>query len=418
MKFNEATKPGGCAVNSDGVYGIWRAGTCTLSQFIDSFTNFNPDEVPGDDWTPVGPVVDLSDVPEHNTLVALTYMDDEFFACYLKEDIEGKALQVTKPCEECEESDLERDEQRREIELLVQKCDAKEERIQELEAENHKMLELVSTLRDSFDKGLKMAATGDTKELQDELARTKHQRDGWKNNQASAMRKLRKAEAELAKLENYSKGQRERIEWLEKRCGELEAELAEAEKKIEFSERYRQEFKKIAEYPEDLNPPWGDLCVIIDGMLREVREELAEARKAPVLGEPLTREEFEGLSPEAPILYKTSQGQVCQDSKCYVCFDLDRRWLDPRPMPTLPEPEEVPEVPKWLGVVWHQNRCKAGFVYVNDTDSMFVATPTGFVRWNVDNLEIYRGPVKHPDGTIAPIEPSPELVEAVEGENE
>ena len=322
MKFSEATKPGGCAVNSDGVYGIWRAGTCTLSQFIDSFTNFNPDEVPGDDWTPVGPVVDLSDVPVMEARVSLLSGISnayEYKRVYEADRIEGKAL-VTKPCSESERFALAR-----------------------------------QTYNECLD-------------YVDEVFQTTSERECILPDFCSL-----------------------------------------GENKFVAVKRLALEYVKQAE------------------RIKELEAELAEARKAPVLdlskalkaGDRLTKGHYLVERDGELHVYSERHGTTIGEANQAVYHP------DPRPMPTLPEPEEVLEVPRWLNLqhclgVVEDSDGDLGFILkidpASDADlwgAWVRSEGTGFDQ-SVD-CAIYRGPVRHLDGTVAPIEPSPELVEAVEG---
>ena len=265
MKFSEATKLGGCAVNSDGVYGVWQQKgsrnrvelSNPMASPLRAFWYYSPDEVPGDDWQPVGPVVDLADVQRHrwssSGMKGWAHGPDR--GGWVKAvDIEGKALVVTEPCKESA---------------------AKDERIKELEDENTKlkkdMKEAATDLLVPIPEPgshLAKAVSANVllrqereglrekmRELNDALIHAQGERDGWKNNQASAMRKLRKVEAELAATKE------EKSEWVQA-VGLLST---------------------LSKF--NIVDPDNPLKMAKD-LEKDIRNQLAEARKATTLPEP------------------------------------------------------------------------------------------------------------------------------------
>lgn len=126
------------------------------------------------------------------------------------------------------------------------------------------------------------------------------------------------------------------------------------------------------------------------------------------LGEPLTLEEWSQLIDE-PVIYNTSAG-LRQDVARGKPFMENCVYLDTRPLPTLPEPEAVPEVPKFKGVVRRRNR-RSEFIFVNEVglSAVYGITPSGTKDGsNVYDVELY----DHPE-----VPNTPELIAALEPTN-
>lgn len=206
----------------------------------------------------------------------------------------------------------------------------------------------------------------------------------------------------------------------DERVRELEERSAEWESAVEF----------LAEHGEHVVEGETSINQHIENLVEKHAAELSTLRAQLEgqweLGEPLTEGQCCDLPGDAQVVLVSNVGAGMECNLWGQCDNyyalVAGGWevyLDPRPLPTLPsEPEpEVPAVPKFKGCIKYKGEVK--FVQWLD-ESLNIANAVSssgeLHSYALSNCELFLGPVLHPDGTVAPIEPTQELLEALEKE--